>query len=593
MAHTIQQSYSCFNYEISRNNVKETLPKYYRLSRKIPRAATIQCHQPTTPHRRTANTYKPSSWNYEFLESSGNGNNHVIFEKETVKKMEDEVRCMLEKKGDVEPLTLLELIDDIYRLGVGYRFQEPIKRALERMLLQSSKVMKKIHNSLHACALYFRLLRQHGYHVSTDIFESFKDWNGNFNASLAMDIQGMLSLYEASHLAFQGESTLDEAREFTIFHLKNMLSKMGRKSATCVSHALELPFHHRMQRLEARWNIEMYDKQNEANKMLHKLAIFDFNMVQLAHQNDLQEVSRWWRDVGLANKLSFARDRLMESFFWTVGMVYEPRFSNCRIGLTKVVKLITVLDDIYDVYGSPEELEQLTDAVDKWDLNMVNQLPDYMKLYFFALYNTVNDMAYDTLKEQGQLILPQLIKGWADLCKAFLREAQWRYKNHIPEFDEYLKHAWISSSGALLLTHAYFLTTQNITNEASESLNNYNGLLRFPCTIFRLANDLSSSRADIERGETAKTASCLMHETGLSEEAACKYIKELIDENWKMINKEIVNNSFYEKSFIETATNLARIALCQYQHGDAHSNPNDLSMNRIESVIIEPIRFIS
>ncbi|KAG8370645.1 hypothetical protein BUALT_Bualt13G0004800 [Buddleja alternifolia] len=520
MAHTIQQSYCCFNHEIFRNNVKETLPKYYRLSRKIPRAATIQCHQPTTPHRRTANTYKPSSWNYEFLEFSGNGN-HVTVEKETIKQIEDEVRSMLEKEGDVEPLTLLELIDEIYRLGVGYRFQETIKRALERMLLQSSKVMQKIHNSLHVCALYFRLLRQHGYHVSTDIFESFKDWDGNFNTSLAMDIPGMLSLYEASHLAFQGESTLDKAREFTSFHLKNMLSKMDEKSATRVSHALELPFHHRMQRLEARWNIEMYDKQNEANKLLHKLAIFDFNMVQLAHQRDLQEVSRWWKYVGLANKLSFARDRLMESFFWAVGMVYEPHFSKCRIELTKVVKLITVLDDIYDVYGSPQELEQLTDAVDKWDINMVNHLPDYMKLYFFALYNTVNDMAYDTLKEQGQVILSQLKNGWAELCKSFLREAQWRYKNHIPEFDEYLKNAWISSSGAVLLTHAYFLTTQNITNEALESLNNYNGLLRFPSTIFRLANDLTSSRADIEREETAlQSASCLMHETGLSEEAA-------------------------------------------------------------------------
>ncbi|KAL0391117.1 UNVERIFIED_CONTAM: Isoprene synthase, chloroplastic [Sesamum calycinum] len=207
----------------------------------------------------------------------------------------------------------------------------------------------------------------------------------------------MLSLYEASHLALDGESTLDEAREFTSFHLKNMLLKMDMRSAMRVSRALELPSHHRMQRLEARWNIEMYDKQNKANQLLLKLATSDFNLVQKVHQQDLQEASRWWRHVGLANKLSFARDRLMESFFWTVGMISEPQFSKCRVGLTKVVKLITVLDDIYDVYGSADELELLTNAVDKWDVNAVNDLPDYMKLFFFALYNTVNDMAYDTL----------------------------------------------------------------------------------------------------------------------------------------------------------------------------------------------------
>lgn len=72
--------------------------------------------------------------------------------------------------------------------------------------------------------------------------------------------------------------------------------------------------------------------------------------------------------MGLANKLSFARDRLMESFFWSVGMVPQPQYDKCRIGLTKVVKLLTLLDDIYDVYASLEELHQFTDAVEKYVL---------------------------------------------------------------------------------------------------------------------------------------------------------------------------------------------------------------------------------
>lgn len=69
--------------------------------------------------------------------------------------------------------------------------------------------------------------------------------------------------------------------------------------------------------------------------------------------------------MGLANKLNFARDRVMESFFWSVGMVFEPEFSTCRVGLAKVVMLITVLDDIFDVYGSQEELQQFTEAIEK------------------------------------------------------------------------------------------------------------------------------------------------------------------------------------------------------------------------------------
>ena len=74
---------------------------------------------------------------------------------------------------------------------------------------------------------------------------------------------------------------------------------------------------------------------------------------------------RWWRSTGLAEKLSFVRDRLTESFFWTVGCTFHPHFGYCRRMSTKVNVLITVIDDIYDVYGTLDELELFTDAVER------------------------------------------------------------------------------------------------------------------------------------------------------------------------------------------------------------------------------------
>jgi isoprene synthase len=74
---------------------------------------------------------------------------------------------------------------------------------------------------------------------------------------------------------------------------------------------------------------------------------------------------RWWEEMGLANNLSFTRDRLMECFFWTVGIAFEPQLSNFRKGLTKVAALVTTIDDVYDVYGTLDELELFTDAVER------------------------------------------------------------------------------------------------------------------------------------------------------------------------------------------------------------------------------------
>lgn len=71
--------------------------------------------------------------------------------------------------------------------------------------------------------------------------------------------------------------------------------------------------------------------------------------------------------MGLAPKLSFSRDRLMECFFWAIGVApLEPKFSNLRKSLTKVAYLITLIDDIYDVYGTLDELELFTTAVERY-----------------------------------------------------------------------------------------------------------------------------------------------------------------------------------------------------------------------------------
>ena len=65
----------------------------------------------------------------------------------------------------------------------------------------------------------------------------------------------------------------------------------------------------------------------------------------------------------LGQKCDFARDRLVENFLWTVGVIFEPQFGYCRRMLTRLGALLTVIDDIFDVYGTPEELKLFEDAV--------------------------------------------------------------------------------------------------------------------------------------------------------------------------------------------------------------------------------------
>ncbi|KAI7991767.1 hypothetical protein LOK49_LG12G02308 [Camellia lanceoleosa] len=274
--------------------------------------------------RRSAN-YQPPIWDHDYVQSLNSKYVGDVYEKRAAKLKED-VKIMLEKVVDEDPLDALEMIDDLQRLGVFYHFKDEIETVLERIYNMNDKCNNE---DLHATALKFRLLRQHGYNVPQD-----------------------------------------EARDFTTRNLKENLKKkdIDQNLAMLVRHSLELPLHWRVLRLEARWFIDVYERRQDMNSLLLELAKLDFNMVQAIHQQEVKQMSRWWRSTCLEKKLSFARDGLMVNFLGTLGVNFEPQFGYFRRMSTKVYTLITIIDDVYNVYGSLEELELFTNAVERWDI---------------------------------------------------------------------------------------------------------------------------------------------------------------------------------------------------------------------------------
>ena len=46
----------------------------------------------------------------------------------------------------------------------------------------------------------------------------------------------------------------------------------------------------------------------------------------------------------------------------------------------------------------------------RWEIGEIEKLPEYMKICYVALYNTINDVGYKVLKEYGWFIIPHLRK---------------------------------------------------------------------------------------------------------------------------------------------------------------------------------------
>ncbi|OVA16105.1 Terpene synthase [Macleaya cordata] len=568
-----------------------------------------------TAARRPAN-YQPSIWNHDFVKSLKSDFAGEVYTKRA-EKLKEYVRRMFDDKANnglsSSSTSLLKLINTIQRLGVSYHFDDEIKGALDTITLtikDNDVSIEGDDKDLFTTALRFRLLRQHGYEISQDVFKSFQEEMRSssddfMKPCICEDVEGMLSLYEASFYAFEGEEILDEAQEFTGRHLKEYLkNKEGINSTSTpkhlcnhkqlVSHALDLPLHLRVPRIEARWFIDTYEQmmQEDMDPLLLEFAKLDFNMIQATYHEELKYVSRWWKELGFTETLCYARDRWVENFFWSVGYKFEAKYGHYRIQMTKLNCLITTIDDIYDVYGSLDELKLFTDAVDRWDDSMVGALPDYMKIGFLALYNTTNEIACDILKKHGQDVLGYLRTSWAALCKSYLVEAKWYYSGYKPTLEEFLNNGWISITGSVLPTHTYVLLGyETIDDEALECLKNYSSdLVRWSFMILRLLNDLATSTEELKRGDVTKSIQCYMHHTGVSESIAREHIKNQISDMWKKINKDqSASRSIFPRSFVETILNINRITHFFYHYGDGHGVPNRETKDWVTSIVIEPI----
>ncbi|KAL5055161.1 hypothetical protein RYX36_035843 [Vicia faba] len=208
-----------------------------------------------------------------------------------------------------------------------------------------------------------KLLRQQGYHILPGVFEKFKNEQGNFKETLVDDVEGMLSLYESTHMRIHGEDILDEAFSFTSSHLEIMTTQLSPSLATKVSHSLKRPLFKNLPRLVARNYISTYEEDPSHDETLLLLAKLDFNLLQKRHQKELGDISKWWKELDFATKLPFARNRIVEGYFWILGVYFEYQYSVGRKIMTKVIAMASVIDDIYDNYGTLEELQLFTQAI--------------------------------------------------------------------------------------------------------------------------------------------------------------------------------------------------------------------------------------
>ncbi|EEF42501.1 probable terpene synthase 8 [Ricinus communis] len=504
-----------------------------------------------------------------------------------VEELKGKVKDML-MQSTKEITQNIEVINLLCRLGVSYHFESEIEQQLNLIFASLPSFLNDNgHLDLYTVALLFRVLRQHGRKVPCDVFNKYKDDNGEFKKDITSDVKGLLSLYEASVVSVHGEEILDEALVFTKQHLETLAAQVSPHFEQHIRNALLCPVHYGMERLQARLYISFYEEDESRNEILLKFAKLDFNRLQLLYREELAIVSRWWKDLDLTERLSYARDRIVEVYVWALGCVgSQPQFASSRLLVAKFTQTAMTVDDTYDAYGTIGELRLFTAAFERCSIDAIHELPEYMQYLYKAILKLFEETENDA--NEGSSYKTSYAKEmFKELTRADLQEGEWFNSLYVPAFDEYLHNASITTTGELL-TAAFLLGLKEASMKEIVWVRDAPKIVRNAKLFARLLDDVATHEEEQKRGDCPSSVECYMNEYGVPKEKAYEEIKKILATSWKDINEDYMKQHRVSRTVVNYFINFARMSNFVYKVRDAYTYSTHLK-TYVATLFLQPL----
>ncbi|XP_050214542.1 probable terpene synthase 6 [Mercurialis annua] len=515
--------------------------------------------------------FPPTVWGDSFAALSSTVDSDFESYTEEVETLKKVVKEML-RASRRELMENIEFINLLCRLGVSYQFENEIDEQLNHTFIALPDLLDQKDYDLYELAILFRVLRQHGYKMSCDVFNKFKNIHGEFKESMTNDVRGLLSLYEATFLSVHEEDILDEALVFTRHHLEILAENCSPNLAKHIKNALYRPFHQGIERIEHRLFISFYQGEESRNQTLLKFAKLDFNRLQILYKKELAMVTGWWEGINLPEKLPYARDRLVENYIWAISAHYEPQFSSSRLMVTMYANLITVLDDTYDAYGTLDELERFTTAFQRVDMSAAHELPEYLQVLYKSLLDLFDETENNT-KEGMSYKLTFLKEAFKELARAYLVEAKWFYGGDVPTLKEYVSNGIITSCYNPITAASLFGMGDLVGLREYEWVQKRPKILEAAMLICRLMDDIQSHEFEQRRGDCPSSVECYMNEKNASEAEAVEVIQQMVVDAWKDINQQRMKPNVVSPIILKFYLNLSRVMDFLYKYHDGFTFP--------------------
>ncbi|KAI0523969.1 hypothetical protein KFK09_003333 [Dendrobium nobile] len=440
------------------------------------------------------------------------------------------------------------MIDTIQRLGIDHHFFKEISNALDfiyRNLRKDGFAWGRdaFVTDIDDTCMGLRLLRLHGYPISPDVLEYFKDVDGTFLCYMGETHRGVsdyFSLYRFSQIAFLGEKILKQTKIFAEQHLiksikdNHVYDKWAIKKALNkeIEWALRNPWKMSLPMLDVKEYIRnygdndvwigktIYRMSNINNSKYLELAKLECNKLQAIHTREAKSILLWWNSCGFDNP-PVTQLNPKDIHFSICAAIYESEFSISRIAYTKCNCIESILKDVFHSHESFQELKLFCQAIHEWKPAMVQVLPSKLKRVFMVAYETTNEQTIEANNAQGKDVFPYLHDLRKQQVQQYLKIREFKDTKKFENFEEYVDQTKRGLAVAIRLLPAVLLMGDVLSDNALKSLVHRSTILEQLSSYVALLNLMTEERSAVYM---------YMKEHNCSEQDALAYIEEKIDD---------------------------------------------------------------
>ncbi|KAL5101211.1 hypothetical protein RYX36_005538 [Vicia faba] len=207
--------------------------------------------------------------------------------------------------------------------------------------------------------------------------------------------------------------------------------------------------------------------------------------------------------------------------------------------MMKLITAMTIIDDTYDAYGTIDELELFTKAIERWDICGLDNLPDYMKFLYRILFDLNKEIEEEAIKEGIVYTMNY-------------------YKNELQR---------ISSSGF-----------------------NKPKVIDAAIVLCRLMDNIVSNEFEQKRDHVSSFLECYMRQYNVSREGAVQEGRKRIVDARKDINKESLMPTDVPRPFLTHIINLSRFMDVVYKDKDNFTHSEGEMKAFIKALLLDPMK---